>query len=233
MAAGLGRAVWLIPLVGLLGQMQQPDTARTMHLIQQWVHGFYDNQTQADRDFAAGLPDTQQHRLMHQLFVPVEIPGFPGHLVFQQSSTDGSLDPEWIIRVGLLQFFVDEKLGVVRQRELSFNTPRAYFNAHQNPAKLATLSAEDVSFDPGCDFFLRAEPDQQIVAGEIPAGRCRLFNEGLGQEMIADDRVEIRPAEYAFRGRYVDAAGRIMWGTASSELNKLMRRRDVAAPAPP
>lgn len=47
---------------------------------------------------------------MHQLFVPltVDVPAIPGYLVFQQSSVDGSDDPEAIFRVGLLQFFVDE-----------------------------------------------------------------------------------------------------------------------------
>jgi hypothetical protein len=206
--------------------------AQTLDLVGRWVHGYYDNQAQADRDFAADLPDAEQHRLMHQLFAPVnvDVPDLPGYLVFQQSSTDGSLDPEWIVRVGLLQFFVDQQLGMVRQRELSFKTPRAFFNAHLAPSKLAELTPEDVTFDAACDFLLLVEPNGGVVSGDIPAGGCRLFNEGLGRDMIADDRLEIRPDQYWFRGRYVDEAGQVMWGTTSAELNKLVRVRNLEVP---
>ncbi len=223
------RAEWLLVCLGLVAASARGADAEaqaTLQLVRQWVHGSYDTQAQADADFAAGLPDDQQHRLMHQLFAPVSVPALAGHVVFQQSSTDGSLDPRWINRVGLLQFFVDER-GQVRQRELAFKNPQAFFNAHLEPARLAALTADALTFDAGCDFVLAADADRQLVAGDIPPGSCRLFNEGLRAEMIADDRVEIRPDEYWFRGRYVDAEGRIVWGTASAELNKLVRRAEL------
>ena len=88
------------------GAANQGSPEHAMALIREWVHGYYDNQAQADADFAANLPDDEQHRMMHQLFAPVSVPGLKGHLVFQQSSTDGSLNPDWITRLGLLQFFI-------------------------------------------------------------------------------------------------------------------------------
>jgi hypothetical protein len=207
-----------------------PDHA--MALIREWVHGYYDNQAQADADFAANLPDDEQHRLMYQLFAPVSVPGLKGHLVFQQSSTDGSLDPDWIIRLGLLQFFIDPDLGVVRQRELSFKEPQRFQNAHQRPEVLTSLHRDDVTFDAGCDFLLQADPRGDLVAGNMPDGSCRMFNQGIGKPMVADDRVEIRADQFAFRGRWVDEDGNLLWGTASSELNQLVRRRTLAEGPP-
>ncbi len=203
-----------------------------MALIREWVHGYYDNQAQADADFAANLPDDEQHRMMHQLFAPVSVPGLKGHLVFQQSSTDGSLNPDWITRLGLLQFFIDPDLGVVRQRELSFKDPQLFHNAHQRPEVLADLGRDDVTFEAGCDFLLQPNPQGDVVAGDMPYGTCRMFNEGIGKPMIADDRVEIRPSEFAFRGRWLDEDGNLLWGSASSELNRLVRRRTLAEGPP-
>ncbi len=59
-----------------------------------------------------------------------------------------------------------------------------------------------------------------------------MFNEGIGKPMIADDRVEIRPSEFAFRGRWLDEDGNLLWGSASSELNRLVRRRTLAEGPP-
>ena len=209
-----------------------PRAAVTMELIRQWVHGYYDSQAQADADFAADLPDDEQHRLMYQLFAPVDIPGLQGHVVFQQSSTDGSLDPQWITRLGLLQFFVDESTGTVRQRELSFKAPADFHNAHLKPDGLRNLTDADVTYDPGCDFYLLVNDQEDLVAGDMPPGTCRMLNQGTGSEMIADDRVEIGPNRYSFRGRWVDAKGNLMWGTASSELNHMLRRTDLSAGPP-
>jgi hypothetical protein len=58
----------------------------------------------------------------------------------------------------------------------------------------------------------------------MPAGTCRFFSKGLNRELTADDAVWIRPAEYWFLGRFVDSTGAIMFGNASPEPVKLVRR---------
>ena len=45
-------------------------------------------------------------------------------------------------------------------------------------------------------------------------------------ELIADDAVMIRPDEFWFLGRFVDETGKVMWGNASKEPVKMVRRRD-------
>jgi len=194
-------------------------------LVRAWVAGRYDNAAQSVRDLGdPAIPDDQKHRLMHQLFVPVPvaIPALEGYLVFQQSSVDGSEDPDLITRVGLLQFLVDAD-GQLRQRELNFIDLDRFKNAHRRPEQLAAVGPADVRFDPGCDFPLHLTPSREEITGVMPRGACRFFSPGLGKELIADDAVTIRPDEYWFLGRFVDGEGRVMWGNASPEPVKLIR----------
>ncbi|MDP6437854.1 MAG: CpcT/CpeT family chromophore lyase [Gammaproteobacteria bacterium] len=198
--------------------------ADALGLVRLWVQGNYNNLAQTDADIVAGLPTNLTHRPMHQLFVPVEVPGIEGHLVFQQSSLDGSEEPAMIFRHGLMQYFFDQESGLLRQRELYFKDAEPYKNAHRNPAVLEGVTLDDMTWDAGCDFFLQANADNTMVSGPIAEGNCVLFNEGLQKNMYADDLVEITATEYRFRGRYVDEAGAVLWGTESDELNRLVRQ---------
>jgi len=203
------------------------DGDQALALIRQWVSGRYDNSDQAERDLAdESIPDDEKHRLMHQLFVPVtvDVPGIPGVLVYQQSSVDGSDDPNAITRAGLLQFFLDEE-GQVRQRELNFKDLDAFKNLHRDPERLKALTPDLFRVDPGCDFLLKVNPKGTEVSGPIRPGACRFFSKGLNKELIADDAVTIRPDEFWFLGRFVDEAGRVMWGNASEDPVKMVRRR--------
>jgi CpeT/CpcT family (DUF1001) len=200
-----------------------PDQA-ALKLVEQWVNGRYNNIAQAEADIAAQLPPEQMHRPMHQLFVPVEVPGIDGYIVYQQSSLDGSENPAMIFRHGLLQYFIDTDNKVLRQRELYFKETDKYKNAQRNPEILRNLTLADLTWDEGCDFHLTANADNTLVSGPIVERACVLFNQGLQQNMYADDWVEITANEYRFRGRYVDADGNVMWGTNSGELNRLVRQ---------
>jgi hypothetical protein len=228
-AAFLIAGLLLIPATALpAGPEQAGDGPAALALIRQWVAGSYDNSGQAARDLADdAIPDDEKHRLMHQLFVPVtvDIPAIPGYLVYQQSSVDGSDDPEAITRAGLLQFFIDEK-GQARQRELNFKDLDAFKNLHRNPERMKALTLDQFRVDPGCDFLLKANPLGTEVSGPIVPGACRFFSRGLNKELVADDAVTIRPDEFWFLGRFVDETGKVMWGNASREPVKMVRRRD-------
>jgi hypothetical protein len=196
-------ALGVVPGVGFSAD-KQSEAEQALGLIRSWVTGRYDNSTQATRDLDnPAVPDEQKHRLMHQLFVPVTVavPSIPGYLVFQQSSVDGSENPETIIRAGLLQFFVDEG-GTVHQRELNFRDLDAFKNAHRDPDR---------------------PPSGDEISGPMKAGACRMFSQGLNKELIADDAVTIRPDEYWFLGRFVDETGAVVWGNASPEPVKMLR----------
>ncbi len=205
------------------------DGHQVLSLIQHWVSGRYDNSSQAARDLAdASIPDDEKHRLMHQLFVPVtvEVPGIPGYLIYQQSSVDGSDDPDAITRAGLLQFFIDPE-GQVRQRELNFRDLDEFKNLHRDPERMKTLTLDQFRVDAGCDFLLRGNPAGTEISGPIRPGACRFFSKGLNKELVADDAVTIRPDEYWFLGRFVDETGKVMWGNASKDPVKLVRRREA------
>jgi len=214
----------LVPAPGVSAD-SSIDAEQMLSLIRNWVTGRYDNASQANRDRDdPAVPDDRKHRLMHQLFVPVtiEIPAIPGYLVFQQSSVDGSENPETIVRVGLLQFLVDES-GVVRQRELNFKDLNAFKNAHRDPERLRRVTLDQVRFDPGCDFLLQMSPSGNEISGPMRAGACRIFSQGLNKELVADDAVTIRPDEYWFLGRFVDETGAVVWGNASDEPVRMVR----------
>lgn len=194
-----------------------------MALIKEWVQGRYNNVAQFEADMAAELPPELTHRPMHQLFVPIDAPNLEGYIVYQQSSLDGSENPAMIFRHGLMQYLPLPDSGKVIQRELYFKNPEPYKNLHQNPGLLADVTPEQLTWNEKCDFHLQANMDGDLVSGPIP-GKCALFNKGTQQEMYADDLVEITATDYRFLGRYVDAEGNIVWGTASDELNNLIRQ---------
>jgi len=198
-------------------------TQTTMELIGEWVYGQYNNVAQFEADMAAGLPPEKTHRPMHQLFVPVDAPQLDGYIVFQQSSMDGSENPTMVFRHGLMQYLQDPNSNAVIQRELYFKDPEPYKNLHHSPEILANVTLEQMTWDEGCDFYLETNESGDMVAGPLP-GKCIQINRGTGVEMVADDRVEITATDYRFRGRYVDAAGNILWGTASDELNNMTRQ---------
>ena len=132
------------------------DTAEkpTLQLVKQWVRGYYNNVVQAEADMATDLPPEQMHRPMHQLFVPVEVPGIEGYILYQQSSMDGSENPAMIFRHGLMQYIPDENSDALLQRELYFKDAEPFKNAHRNPEILTNVTLEDMTWDEGCDFYL-------------------------------------------------------------------------------
>ena len=201
------------------------EAERTLALIKQWVQGQYNSKAQFESDIARKVPDDEVHREMHQLFAPVTVPvpGLEGYLVFQQSAADGSTDPQMIGRVGLLQFLPDAASGAVIQRELNFRNKDPYKNAHLDQDVLRKVTLADFNVNTGCDFFLTANPAGTEIAGAMKEGACRMKNPGTGKDMIADDAVVIRPDQFWFRGKFRDEAGRVVWGTESPEMNKLVR----------
>lgn len=202
------------------------DTAEqaALELIKQWVRGNYNNVAQFEADMAAGLPPEQTHRPMHQLFVPINAPLLDGYIVYQQSSMDGSENPALIFRHGLMQYLPDPESGSVIQRELYFKDAEPYKNLHRNPELLADVTLEQLTWNEGCDFFLRVNDAGDMVSGPLPPGKCVMLNRGTQQKMYADDYVEITATDYRFRGRYVDGEGNVVWGTSSEELNSMTRQ---------
>ncbi len=213
----------VIPALLLFACTDDPATKSTIELIQQWVHGTYNNIAQFESDMAAGLPPEQTHRPMHQLFTRMDAPQLDGHILFQQSSMDGSENPAMVFRHGLMQYLPVPNSNVVIQRELYFKDPEPYKNLHHNPEILNNVTLEQMIWDEGCDFYLEVNAAGDMVAGPLP-GECVQVNRGTGQEMFADDWVEITATDYRFRGRYVDTEGNILWGTASDELNNMTRQ---------
>ena len=199
------------------------ETQRILDSVKVWVSGRYDSSDQVQRDIDNNVPENLQHRLMHQVFAPIELPFLDGVTIYQQSSIDGSDDKDWIIRRGVLHFFVSPETGKVHQRELSFKDEEKFYNVHRNPDQLYGLSLEDFTWSLGCDFKLSLKDDGKAVSGPMDSGTCRMINPGSGEDMIAEDSIHITPTEYWFFGRYRDKEGQIVWGTESDEMNKLKR----------
>jgi hypothetical protein len=223
----LGSTVLAIVLAAACAQEPVSPAEQTLRLVQRWVQGQYNNVAQAEADMASDLPPELMHRPMHQLFVPVEAPLLGGYIVYQQSSLDGSENPAMIFRHGLMQYLPDLQSGKLLQRELYWKDAEPWKNLHQHPQRLAelkTLTLDDFTWDAGCDFYLSASADGSMISGRVVERACVLFNQGLQQNMYADDAVEITATEYAFHGRFVDDEGNVLWGTGSDELNRMGRQ---------
>jgi len=229
------RATFIIIVCALLSsaasaaetKMSPADVAKTMSLMERWIGGNYSTQKQFDADQVSTKPDTEKHRLMFQLFKRVDAPRLPGVVFFEQGSRDGSADPDMIWRSALIQLLPDEKLGVVRYRELSFKDQKAWHNAHKTPAKFKELTPDQVTWDASCDFRVTLNATGDEIAGPIPKMQCSRMNDGTGQRMYADDKIVVKPGEFWFLGRYVNAKGEHVWGNESNELNKLVKFADV------
>ncbi|MGB1876284.1 MAG: CpcT/CpeT family chromophore lyase [Rhodospirillaceae bacterium] len=221
---GIGVSFLTYSLVfGNEARAQTPvENERILAAVNEWVSGRYDSSEQYQRDIDMGVADHLQHRLMYQLFAPVDVSFADGVLVYQQSSMDGSEDPDWITRRGLLQFYVNAETGQVHQRELDFKDADNVFNVHRDPEFLAGLTLEDFTWRESCDFKLTMSADGQSISGPMDFGPCRMEMPG-GGEMVAEDEIHITSDEYWFLGRYLDNDGAVVWGTESDELNKLKR----------
>jgi hypothetical protein len=202
-----------------------PGSQRTLELVKAWVHGQYNNQAQFDSDVRKDLPPGQIHRLMHQFFAPVTvtIPGIHGYLVYQHASADGSLNPDVLFRIGLLQYLTDPASGRLVQRELNFKDGGPWKNAHQNQEILKKATMADFNVNPGCDFYLEAKADGSEIRGTLKEKACTMYSPGIKMTLYAEDAVVIRPAEYWFWGRFVDDSGKVRWGIESEELYQLHR----------
>ncbi|MDX2143851.1 MAG: CpcT/CpeT family chromophore lyase [Rhodospirillaceae bacterium] len=203
------------------------DVGKTVALIEQWIGGNYSTQAQHEADQASNKPDTEKHRLMYQLFKRVDVPAFPGVVFFEQGSRDGSEDPDMIWRSGLVHIVPDDKAGVVRYRELAFKDQKPWHNAHKTPEKFKALTPDQVTWDEKCDFLVTLGADGREIAGPIKKMECGRLNEGTGEMMYAEDKIVIKPGEFWFLGRYVNAKGEHIWGNESDELNKLVKFADV------
>lgn len=218
-------------LLGNLIPAAEPTTAeleRGLGLAQDWVKGGYDNTAQAQADIDNAIPDELKHRVMFQLLAPASVPAIDGYLVYQQASVDGSTEPDRIWRNGLLQFFIDAETQSIRMRELNFREPANFYNAQFNLGILEALSLADFEWNAGCDFYLRPDPAGERLIGPIGENSCRMDAPGTGEQMVADDEVVITADEFWFLGRYVNSAGKIMWGNASDEHVKMRRTVSLA-----
>jgi hypothetical protein len=81
----------------------------------------------------------------------------------------------------------------------------------------------DFNVNPGCDFYLTANPERTEVSGEIRKNACSMYSPGIKMTLYAQDAVLIRENEYGFWGRFVDDTGKVRWGNESNELYRLMR----------
>jgi hypothetical protein len=202
-----------------------PESERALKLVKAWVHGQYNNQAQFDSDVKKDLPPGQIHRLMHQFFAPVTvaIPGIEGYLVYQHASADGSLNPEVIFRVGLLQYMNDPGTGKLVQRELNFKDGNRWKNAHQKQDILRQATMADFNVNPGCDFYLDVNAAGTEITGTMQERACSMYSPGIKMTLYAQDALVLRESEVRFWGRFVDDSGKVRWGTESSELYRLLR----------
>lgn len=207
--------------------MSPADVAKSASLIESWIGGNYSTQVQHEADQASDKPDNEKHRLMFQLFRRVEVPGLEGVVFYEQGSRDGSDDEDMIWRSGLVQVLPDPTLGVVRYRELALKDQKPWHNAHKTPEKFKALTKDQFTWDEKCDFLVTLSADSKMIAGPIPKMQCGRMNEGTGEMMYADDRIVIKPGEFWFLGRYVNAKGEHIWGNESDELNKLVKFAEV------
>ena len=157
--------------------------------------GRYDNAEQMAVDKVRGYTSWRDggHARITSTVVAVELPGIGENLLYVEDYLDG--DPARIFRQKLYELEVDIERAAIKLTLHSFNDPEGVAGAHENPAKLDGLSADDLRQRDGCEMYFR--PLGNGFSGAFDDGACT-----TDTGMVADNRIFLAPGLYWFSDQF-------------------------------
>ncbi len=143
----------------------QPNDPNARDLVQltTWFEGTFDNQEQAwfETEGRAKAPPAEKHERMHAVHRRVSLPAFGAHVFYIEEYLDD--DPEKVFRQRLASFESALEQGI-RMKLWFFKDAKSVLGAHEDIARVANLTPDQVTTLPTCDVYWRAEADQYVGA---------------------------------------------------------------------
>lgn len=211
--------------VGFADTSARADDAReTMALIEAWFGGVYDNSAQVAADEARKLPAEKRQMPLHQVVARVAMTRFDGLTYFQQLTNDGTTDT--LLGVGIYQFRPDPATGTVQLRLHIFDEAERFVDAHLDPAKLESVTTDDVHATAGCEFYFSRSANGSQLKGVMGEPGCYPISRSTGKKIHHVDELIIRPGELWNNARYYDLEGNQLFGNTTGEYAKQIRLAD-------
>lgn len=187
-----------------------------------WFTGRFDSFAQAREDEENEVEEP--HGRIHSIFAPVDLPAIGEHVFYVEQYSDG--DPTKIYRQRLYRFEINAEHGDVELVIFALPDPAAAVGAHQDPAKLAGLTIDNLKAYPGCEVHWtrhgRDTADDRFE-GIVPKGACVVTSSRSGRTLIIMDDLRLDAEGIWIQDRAVDPDGEWVYGHRGGIPHKLKR----------
>ena len=212
---------------GMSAQSADMDSAdakilkRDFSRMMDWFPGRYDNQEQVYFEDSLDVDEDLRHGRIHHLFVPADLPDFPGTTFYiQQYQND---DPKDVYRQRIYSFEPDFDENAVRLTIYIPKDSKALLNAHEDPSKLKGLKREDFSIYPGCEVFWKYQND--YFHGYMKEGACSTKSKRSGKTLFFTDDLQLSKTAIWIRDEAEDADGNYVYGNKAGVHHKNRKAR--------
>lgn len=193
------------------------DFARMMD----WFPGRYDNQEQVYFEDNLEVDDSLRHGRIHHLFVPIDLPGFPGTTFYvQQYQND---DPTDVYRQRVYSFEPDYEENATRLTIYIPKNSKAILNAHEDPSKLKGLTPSDFTTYPGCEVYWTYQ--NEFYHGFMKEGVCKVKSKRSGKTLVVTDDLQLSRKGIWIRDEAEDLQGNYIYGNKAGIHHKNNRAR--------
>lgn len=214
---------------GLVSNAQAPDEnsaeanilKRDFSRMMDWFPGRYDNQEQVYFEDNLEIEEELSHGRIHHLFVPADLPGFPGNTFYIQQYQNN--DPTDVYRQRIYSFEPDFEENAIRLTIYIPKDAKALLNAHEDRSKLEGLKPSDFTTYPGCEVFWTYENDQ--YHGSMKEGACRVESKRSGKTLVVTDDLQLSKTGIWIRDEAEDTDGNYIYGNKAGVHHKNLKAR--------
>lgn len=182
----------------------------------EWFPGEYSNNEQVtEQKYAKQEP----YEHLHQIFLPVEVPGLGDKALFVQQHMVGNPKP-YRVRIYTLQ--PDPARDAVRLDIYKPTDPAVLTNLHLDPARAATLDPErDLQLAEGCSVWWT--PSDEGFVGQTDEGTCQVTSPRSGKTMVISDTLLLTPERLHIHDVARDPEGKVIFGHPDGDPHKLRK----------
>lgn len=187
-------------------------------LMRLWP-GDYDNreQVQIDVDMGRKTEADGAHLRAHAAVRAVDLPRVGAHVLYVEDYRQD--DPAKVFRHGLYELAPDADGKGLRARMWGFKDGAKWWGAAREPARLSTLTRDDLVPATGCDLILRRDGDA-FVGGTDPK-TCL-----TDKDRALDFQVQVMADHVLFRERLLDpTSGAVKAAIGGFAWHRLLRAR--------
>ncbi|MGJ8563032.1 MAG: chromophore lyase CpcT/CpeT [Alphaproteobacteria bacterium] len=202
---------------GADAQILKRDFSRMMD----WFPGRYDNQEQVYFENNLDVDEGLRHGRIHHLFVPADLPNFPGETFYiQQYQND---DPKDVYRQRIYSFEPDFEENATRLTIYIPKDAKAILDAHEDMSKLDGLKPSDFTVYPGCEVYWKYQND--FYHGYMKEGTCKTVSKRSGKTLVFTDDLQLSKSGIWIRDEAVDTEGNYIYGNKAGVHHKNNRAR--------